>query len=46
MQEHYLTFLQNAYKDTNLVILNLNPWEVKGLDRIEGISRSLFIHGE
>ncbi len=41
MQGHYLDFLQNSYKDTNLVILNLNPWEVKGLERIEGISRAL-----
>jgi len=42
MQEHYLDFLKNSYKDTNLVILNLSPWEVKGLDRIAGISEALF----
>jgi len=42
MQEHYLGFLMNTYKDTNLVILNLTPREVKGLERIEEISRALF----
>lgn len=42
MQGHYLNFLKNSYKDTNLVILNLSPWEVKGLDRIAGISGELF----
>jgi len=42
MQKHYLDFLENTYKDTNLVILNLTPQEVKGLESIAGISRSLF----
>jgi len=43
MQGYYLDFLQNSYKDTNLVVLNLSPLEVKGLERIEGISQSLFL---
>jgi hypothetical protein len=42
MQQHYLDFLANAYKDTNLVILNLTPWEVKGMVRIAEISQALF----
>jgi arsenite-transporting ATPase len=42
MQKHYLDFLENTYKDTNLVILNLTPQEVKGLESIAGISRALF----
>jgi len=43
MQQHYLDLLANTYKDTNLVILNLTPWEVKGMDRIAGISQALFL---
>jgi arsenite-transporting ATPase len=42
MQKHYLDFLENTYKDTNLVILNLTPQEVKGLESIAVISRALF----
>lgn len=42
MQQHYLDYLWKTYKDTNLVILNLTPWEVKGLERIAGISQALF----
>jgi arsenite/tail-anchored protein-transporting ATPase len=42
MQKHYLDFLENTYKDTNLVILNLAPQEVKGLQGIERISGALF----
>jgi anion-transporting ArsA/GET3 family ATPase len=43
MQQHYLDLLANTYKDTNLVILNLTPWEVKGMERIAGISQALFL---
>ncbi len=42
MQEHYLDYLWGTYKDTNLVILYLTPWEVKGLERIAAISEALF----
>lgn len=42
MQEKYLTFLENIYRETNLVILNVTPLEVKGLDRIEQVSQALF----
>lgn len=42
MQQQYLDFLANTYADTNLVILNLNPWEVKGMERIREISQELF----
>jgi arsenite-transporting ATPase len=42
MQGYYLDFLHSSYEDTNLVVLNLSPLEVKGLERIEGIAQSLF----
>ncbi len=42
MQKHYLNLLANDYKNTNLVILHLTAWEVKGVERIAGISQALF----
>lgn len=42
MQKHYLNLLANDYKNTNLVILHLTAWEVKGVERIAGITQALF----
>ncbi len=42
MQKQYLNLLANDYKNTNLVILHLTPLEVKGMERIAGISQALF----
>jgi anion-transporting ArsA/GET3 family ATPase len=42
MQEHYIDFIKNTYKDTNIVTLYLSPYEVKGLKRIMDVAGELF----
>lgn len=45
MQQYYLDFLSTTYSDTNIVTLYLAPWEIKGMDRIEEVSQTLFRNG-
>ena len=42
MQEEYITFLRETYRDINIVTLNLSPYEIKGRDRIFEVSEALF----
>ncbi len=42
MQQHYMDFLENTYRDTNIVTLFLSPHEVKGLERIADVAETLF----
>ncbi len=42
MQEHYVDLLKNAYKDKNIMLLYLTPYEIKGMERIMEVSRALF----
>jgi arsenite-transporting ATPase len=42
MQEHYMDFLRDTYRETNIVTLYLSPYEVKGLERISAVAGSLF----
>lgn len=46
MQDHYIDLLKNMRSGLNLVMLYLSAHEIKGLDRIEGISRALFRDGD
>ncbi len=43
MQKHYIDFIKDTYKDTNIVTLYLSPYEVKGLKRIMDVAGELFI---
>lgn len=45
MQDHYIGVLENMRSGLNLVMLYLSAHEIKGLDRIEGISNALFRDG-
>ena len=42
MQEKYIGFIRDAYRDMNLTTLYLASEEVKGLRRIEDVSKALF----
>jgi len=42
MQQHYIDFIKDTYKDTNIVTLYLSPYEVKGLKRILDVAGELF----
>jgi arsenite-transporting ATPase len=42
MQEHYIRLIEETYASTNLVTLFLSAQEVKGVDRIGGVSERLF----
>jgi arsenite/tail-anchored protein-transporting ATPase len=42
MQKHYIDFINDTYKDTNIVTLYLSPYEVKGLERIMDVAGELF----
>ncbi|MCX5805134.1 MAG: ArsA family ATPase [Proteobacteria bacterium] len=42
MQKHYIDFINNTYKDTNIVTLYLSPYEVKGIKRIMDVAEELF----
>ncbi len=42
MQEYYIDFIENTYKDVNIVTLYLSPYEVKGIERILEVSKALF----
>jgi arsenite/tail-anchored protein-transporting ATPase len=42
MQDHYIDFLRNTYRDINVSLLYLSAHEVKGLDRILDVSKALF----
>ncbi len=45
MQEHYIGVLKGICTGRNMVILYLSPYEIKGLERISGISHALFSDG-
>ena len=45
MQDHYIGVLKDVCGNRNLVTLYLSAYEIKGLDRIEGISEALFSDG-
>ncbi|MBA4389813.1 MAG: hypothetical protein C0399_02615 [Syntrophus sp. (in: bacteria)] len=42
MQSHYINLLENTYKGKNLMVLYCAPYEIKGVERIMEVSRSLF----
>lgn len=42
MQQHYIDFIKDTYKDINIVTLYLSPYEVKGLKRITDVAEELF----
>jgi arsenite/tail-anchored protein-transporting ATPase len=42
MQNHYIDLLKNLYHDKNILLLYCAPHEIKGIERIEEISRALF----
>jgi arsenite-transporting ATPase len=42
MQAHYIDLLENTYKDKSLTVLYCAPHEIKGVERIMEVSRSLF----
>jgi arsenite/tail-anchored protein-transporting ATPase len=42
MQNHYIDFLKSRYHDKNILLLYCTPYEIKGIERIEEISRALF----
>jgi arsenite-transporting ATPase len=42
MQSHYIDLLKNTYKDKNVMLLYGTPYEIKGVERIMEVSRSLF----
>ena len=42
MQEHYINELTGTYRGKELTILYLAPHEIKGMDRISDVARSLF----
>jgi arsenite-transporting ATPase len=42
MQQPYIKFISDAYKDINITTLYLSPNEVKGIERIEEVSDRLF----
>jgi arsenite/tail-anchored protein-transporting ATPase len=42
MQKHYIDFIKDTYKDTNIVTLYLSPYEVKGIKRIMDVAEELF----
>jgi arsenite-transporting ATPase len=45
MQEHYIGVLKAICTGRNMVTLYLSPYEIKGLERISGISHALFSDG-
>jgi arsenite-transporting ATPase len=45
MQDHYIGVLGHTFADLNLVTLYLSAYEIKGLDRIRGVSEALFSDG-
>ncbi|HOV90048.1 MAG TPA: ArsA family ATPase [Syntrophorhabdaceae bacterium] len=44
MQEYYIDILQKRYRDINMVILNLEADEIKGIERIKRTGDLLFAH--
>ncbi len=42
MQEHYIDLIRNLYRDKNVMLLYLAPYEMKGFERIVEVSRALF----
>jgi arsenite/tail-anchored protein-transporting ATPase len=46
MQEEYVAFIRETYKDMNIVTLYLAAREIKGMERIMEVSRALFSSGE
>ena len=42
MQEHYINELTGTYRGKELTVLYLAPHEIKGMDRISDVARSLF----
>ncbi len=42
MQQHYIDFINDTYKDINIVTLYLSPHEVKGMKRIGEVAEELF----
>ncbi|MDR2018948.1 MAG: ArsA family ATPase [Syntrophobacterales bacterium] len=46
MQEQYIAFIRDVYKNMNIVTLCLAPREIKGMARIMEVSRALFDSGE
>lgn len=43
MQQHYIDFIKDTYKDINIVTLYLSPYEVKGIKRIMDVAEELFM---
>jgi hypothetical protein len=42
MQEHYIGVLRTTCKGLNMATLYLAPYEIKGVGRINDVSRALF----
>ena len=42
MQQHYIDFIKDTYKEINIVTLYLSPYEVKGMKRIKDVAGELF----
>jgi arsenite/tail-anchored protein-transporting ATPase len=43
MQQHYIDFIKDTYKDINIDMLYLSPYEVKGIKRIMDVAEELFM---
>jgi len=43
MQKQYIDFIMDTYRDINIVMLYLSPYEVKGIKRITDVAGELFV---
>lgn len=44
MQQYYIDLMQKRYSDINMVILYMNPDEIKGMEKIRQTGEVLFFH--
>ena len=42
MQGHYIDHIKNSYRDINIAVLYLSPYEVKGIKKITDVADELF----